>query len=325
MRRRASADSIVALVAGFLAGLPAVAVFFGSTPARAEASPHLSEQYLPSSNGIAAIAWDRSQSKLDQWLEHPYQAQSAGAQTRNFIYDSYPGVRVGTTGTWLDTVTPSVIEYVPGTGVVHTTRTLGTVQLDEYDFTPMGLAEHASVMLLEVTQSGAPAAIDAYSIFNYHLGSGSPLPGTDSETISYDAANDAYYESGPSGVAFAYGSITPSTHHGCTPNNPFGLLEAGSNLDDDTGTGGPTTDAVAGFQSSLGSLAASTPTWVGWLTVLAPDANGQAAIKRVRTWVNGRSADKLLADEVSAWQAWTKPAPTSSWMLNKSRSTPSRR
>ena len=39
-------------------------------PARAAASPHLSEQYLPSSNGIAAIAWDRSQSKLDQWLEH---------------------------------------------------------------------------------------------------------------------------------------------------------------------------------------------------------------------------------------------------------------
>ncbi|HEY3816755.1 MAG TPA: glycoside hydrolase family 15 protein [Polyangiaceae bacterium] len=290
--------------------MPALAVLFGSTPARAEAQPHLSEQYLPSSNGIAAIAWDRSQSKLDQWLEHPYQAQSAGAQSRNFIYDSYPGVRVGTTGTWLDTVTPSVIEYVPGTGVVHTVRTVGSVQLDAYDFAPMGLAEHASVMLLEATQSGAPAPIDAYAIFNYHLGSGSPSPGTDSETISYDATNDAYYESGPSGVAFAYGSVTPSTHHGCTPNNPFGLLNAGSNLDDDTGTGGPTTDAVAGFQSSLGSPAANTATWAGWLTVLAPDANGQAAIERVRTWVAGRTPDKLLADEVSAWQAWTKPAPS---------------
>ena len=309
MRRRASADSLVALGAGLLAGLPAVVVFFGSTPARAEASPHLSEHYLPSSNGIAAIAWDRSQSKLDQWLEHPYQAESAGAQTRNFIYDSYPGVRVGTTGTWLDTVTPSVIEYVPGTGVVHTTRMLGTVKLDEYDFAPMGLAEHASVMLLEVTQSGAPVPIDAYGIFNYHLGSGSPSPGTDSETISYDATNDAYYESGPSGVAFAYGSVTRSTHHGCTPNNPFGLLGAGSNLADDPGTGGATTDAVAGLQSSLGSPAANAATWAGWLTVLAPDANGQAAIQRVRTWVAGRTPDKLLADEVGAWQAWTKPPP----------------
>jgi MYXO-CTERM domain-containing protein len=305
MRRRASANSLVALVAG----LPAFAVLLGSTPARAEASPHLSEQYLPSSNGIAAIAWDRSQSKLDQWLEHPFQALNSGTQTRNFIYDSYPGVLVGTTGTWLDTVTPTVIEYVPGTGVVHTMRTLGTVQLDEYDFAPMGLAEHASVMLLEVTQTGTPTPVDAYAIFNYHLGSGSPSPGTDSETISYDATNDAYYESGPSGVAFAYGSVTPSTHHGCTPDNPFGLLNAGSNLDDDTGTGGATTDAVAGFQNSLGSPSANAPTWAGWLTVLAPDADGQAAIERVRAWVAGRTPDELLSDEVSAWQAWTKPAP----------------
>jgi len=309
MRRRASADSLVALVAGLLGGVPALAVFLGSIPARAAASQHLSEQYLPSSNGIAAIAWDRSQSKLDQWLEHPYQAQSSATQTRNFIYDSYPGVRVGTTGTWLDTVTPSVIEYVPGTGVVHTMRTVGPVQLDEYDFAPMGLAEHASVMLLEATQSGAPAAIDAYAIFNYHVGSGSPSPGTDSETISYDAANDAYYESGPSGVAFAYGSVTPSTHHGCTPDNPFGLLTAGANLDDDPGTGGATTDAVAGFQNSLGTPAASSGAWAGWLTVLAPDADGQAAIQRVRAWVAGRTPDKLLSDEVSAWQAWTTPPP----------------
>ena len=95
MRRRASGNGLVALVAA----LPAVAVLLGTTPARAEAQPHLSEQYLPSSNGIAAIAWDRSTGALDQWLEHPYQAQSAGAQTRNFAYDSYPGVRVGTTGT----------------------------------------------------------------------------------------------------------------------------------------------------------------------------------------------------------------------------------
>jgi hypothetical protein len=117
MRRRASADSLVALVAGFVAGLPALAIFLASTAARAEAQPHLSEQYLPSSNGIAAIAWDRSQSKLDQWQEHAFQALNATTQSRNFIYDSYPGVRVGTTGTWLSTPsTPTVIEYVAGHG-----------------------------------------------------------------------------------------------------------------------------------------------------------------------------------------------------------------
>lgn len=298
--------------------LVALGVVLGSGIARAEAQPHLSEQYLPSSNGIAAIAWDRSQSKLDQWLEHPYQALNSTTQSRNFIYDSYPGVRIGTTGTWLDAVTPTVIEYVPGTGIVHTTRTIGTVQLDEYDFAPMSLAEHASVMLLEVTQTGTPVAIDAYAIFNYLLGSGGPTPGSDSETITYDATNDAYYETGPSGVAFAYGSITPSSYHGCTPDDPYGLLQAGSNLDDDPGTNGPTTGAVAGFQSSLGAPAANAPAWAGWLTVLAPDANGQAAIERVRTWVAGRTPDKLLADEVSAWQAWVQPAPAGASTLEAS-------
>jgi hypothetical protein len=169
MRRAAAHGGLV--VMGFL---------LGSSLAHADVQPHLSEEYLPSSNGMAAIAWDRSQNKLDQWLEHPYQAQNETTQTRDFIYDSYPGVRVGTTGTWLDGVVPTVIAYVPGTGIVHTTRTVGTVQLDEYDYTPMGLSEYASVMLLEVTQTGAPQAIDAYAIFNYQLGSGSPNPSNDS-------------------------------------------------------------------------------------------------------------------------------------------------
>ncbi|MGH7296244.1 MAG: hypothetical protein ACRELB_14985, partial [Polyangiaceae bacterium] len=251
MRRRVAAHG----------GLVGLGVILGCAAASAEASPHRSESYLPSSNGLAAIAWDRATSKLDQWLEHPYQAQSSGVQSRNFVYDSYPGVRIGSTGTWLDAVPPTVVEYVPGTGIVHVARALGTVSLDEYDFAPMGLAEHASVMLLEVTQTGAPAAVDAYSIFNFHLGSGSPAPGTDAESITYDAARDAYYETGPSGVAFAYGSIAPSTHHGCTPDNPFNLLAAGANLADDPGTSGPTSDAVAGLQSALGSPASGAPAW----------------------------------------------------------------
>jgi GH15 family glucan-1,4-alpha-glucosidase len=296
----------------------ALGVFLGSTAARAEVLPHRSEAFLSSSNGIAAISWDRTQYKLTQFLEHPYQAQTAGAQTRNFVYDSYPGLRSGSAGTWLDTVAPTIAEYLPGTGIVHSVRTVGTVRLDEYDFAPMGLAEHASVMLLEATQTGAPAAIDAYALFNYHLGSGSPAPGTDSETITYDAARDAYVETGPSGVAMAYASVNLSTHHGCTPNNPYAALQAGSDLHDDAGTGGATTDAVAGFQSSLGTPAANAGAWAGWVTVLAPDANGGAAVDRVRAWVAGRSPDKLLSDEVAAWQAWTKPAPNGASTLESS-------
>jgi GH15 family glucan-1,4-alpha-glucosidase len=286
--------------------------------AEAAASPHSSEQWLPSSNGVAAIAWDRTQNKLVQFLEHPYASASAGAQTRNFAYDSYPGVRVGAAGTWLDGVAPLVVEYLPGTGIVHTQRSVGTVQIDEYDFAPMALAQPASLMLVKVTQTGSPGPIDVYSLFNYHLGTGSPAPGTDSEDIVYDATRDAYFETGPSGVAMAYANLTPSTYHGCTPNNPFGLLNAGQNLADDPGTGGPTTDAVPGFQTSLGSLARGSTAWVGWITALAPDANGAAAIDRVKTWVAGRSAAALLDAEVSAWGAWIKPAPSGATALEAS-------
>ena len=71
-------------------------------------------------------------------------------------------------------------------------------------------------MLLQVTQTASAGPVDAYALFNYHLGSGGPVPGADSESITYDATRDAFYETGPSGVAFAYASIVPSTHHGCT-------------------------------------------------------------------------------------------------------------
>lgn len=283
-----------------------------SSPAWATVTPHLSEQWLPSSNGLAAIAWDRTQYKLVQFLEHPYAWASAAAQTRNFAYDSYPGVRVGgpgTAGTWLNAVAPVVVEYVPGTGIVHTQRAVSGYTVDEYDFAPMGLAEHASLMLVKVTQTGGGGAIDAYSIFNYHLGTGSPAPGADSESITYDAARDAYVETGPSGVAMAYASLTPSTYHGCSPNNPYGLLSAGSNLDDDAASG-VMTDAVAGLQSSLGALAAGASGWAGWITVLAPDANGGGAVDRVRAWVNGRSPSQLLTGEMTGWASWITPAPS---------------
>ncbi len=271
--------------------------------------PHRSEQYLPFSNGLTSVAYDSQGLKLSQFLEHPYANASTSAQTRNFVYDSYPGIRIATSATWLTTVVPSVIEYVAGTGIVHTQRSYSGLTIDEYHFTPVGLTEYASVMLVKVTRTSGAGAIDAFSLFNYHLGSGSPSPGTDSETISYDGTNDAFYESGPSGVAFAYGSIPASTHHGCTPDNPFDAVNAGANLADNLGTGGPTTDAVAGMQQSLTDLPVGAAAWAGWYAVLAPDANGAAAAGRVRAWIAGRTSDVLLSSEIGGWNAWVTPAP----------------
>ena len=286
----------------------AAALLLGAAPARAVV-PHRSMTTLSSSNGLGALVYDATQYKITEFLEHAYQAASATTSSRNFAYDSYPGVRIGTTGTWLNTVAPSVIEYLPATGIIHTQRTLQGLTLDEYVFAPMALAENASVMLVKVTGDGTTGPVDVYSIFNYLLGTGSPTPGDDGETASYDPTNDAYYETGPSGVAMAFASILPSSYHGCTPNNPFALLNAGENLMDDTGSGGAITGAVEGFQSSLGTPAAGAVAWAGWIAVLAPDANGAGAITTARAWMNGRSPAQLLAAEQAAWAAWIKPAP----------------
>ncbi len=280
--------------------------------ARADVVPHASEGTLPSSNGRGAIAWNATTWRLSQFLEHAYQSPTSTTQSRQFIYDSYPGVRIGTTGTWLSSVQPTTVEYLAGTGIVHAVRSLSGYVLDEYDFAPMGLGENASVMLVTVTNKSGSASIDVYSIFNYQLGSavsGSITPGADNETLVYDAANGAYYETGPRSVAFAYVPLAPTTHHGSTPNNPYGLLNSGASLMDDVGTGGPTSGAVAGFQTSLGSLAVGASQTVGWITVLDPGANGQGAAARVATWVNGRGAGQILSDEIAGWAAWQKAPP----------------
>src|SRR4051812_7937876 len=143
-------------------------------------APHRPVRHLPSSNGRAAIAYDTQTGRLTQFLEHPYRYPAAGRETRNFAFDSYPGVRVGGAGTWLTAVTPSLIEYLPGTGIIHVVRSYMNVRFDEYHFTPMSLGEHASLMLVEATrESGAATPVDVYALFNYHLGSGGPTPGAD--------------------------------------------------------------------------------------------------------------------------------------------------
>lgn len=270
---------------------------------------HRSEKALPSSNGLASIAWDVASSRVTQFLEHPYRFPSAGKETRNFAFDSYPGVRVGASATWLTAVAPTTVEYVGGTGVVHVARSYAGVAIDEYHFAPIGLAERASVMLVKATRTSGSGAIDAYALFNYHLGSGGPAPGTDGEQVAYNASRDAFYEWGPSGVAFGYGAIGASSHHGASPSNPYASLTAGANLADNAGTAGATTDAVAGLQASLGDPAVGASAWGGWFTVLASDGQAQPAVDRVRAWIAGRAADKLLADEVAAWSAWVTAPP----------------
>ncbi|MEO8874380.1 MAG: hypothetical protein ABI461_02235, partial [Polyangiaceae bacterium] len=188
MRKKSVATSSLVALAIALGGLS----FSESAHA---VVPHRSENFLSSSNGRASIAFDVGASKLDLFLEHPYAYPSAGQSTRNFAYDSYPGIRVGSAAAWDNTMVPSLIEMIAGTGIIHVVRSFTGVQIDEYYFAPMGLPETASVMLVKATRTTTGGAVDVFGIFNYHLGSaisGTNQPGTDGETIAYDSTNDAY-------------------------------------------------------------------------------------------------------------------------------------
>ena len=157
-RKSAAASSLVAL---------AIASSVGSFAANASAVvPHRSERYLPTSNGRSSIAFDTQSSRVDLFLEHPYAEPASGQSTRNFVFDTYPGIRVGTTGAWNPTVAPSLVEMLAGTGIVHVVRATGNVQIDEYHFAPMSLAETASVMLVKVTRVSGSAAVDAFGILD---------------------------------------------------------------------------------------------------------------------------------------------------------------
>jgi GH15 family glucan-1,4-alpha-glucosidase len=305
---------------GSASSLALALISLRAAPASA-VSPHLSMTTLTSSNGLGAIVYDATQYKITQFLEHPYQAGSASSTSRNFAYDSYAGIRVGgegTVGAWFTAITPPVVEYLPGTAIIHTQRSFEGLTLDEYDFAPMALAENASVMLVKVTQTGTNGPVDVYSLFNYDVGSGNP-PSSSNESTSYDATYDAYYEwSSGVGVTMAFGSLTPSSYHACgasgASNNPFAVLTAGGNLGDDTGTGSAAvTGATEGFQSSLGTLSSGESEWAGWVTVLAPDPdNAQAAIIAAQDWfaAEGGTIEAALDAEQSAWAAWVTAAPS---------------
>ncbi|MGO9712732.1 MAG: glycoside hydrolase family 15 protein [Polyangiaceae bacterium] len=293
-----------------------------AAPARAQSvSPHLSMTTLTSSNGLGALVYDATAYKITEFLEHPYQASNSTTTSRNFAYDSYPGIRVGavgTAGTWFTGITPSVIEYLPGTGIIHTQRSLQGLTIDEYDFEPMALAENASVMMVKVTQTGTAGPVDVFSLFNYNVGTGNP-PASTNELTSYDSTYDAYYEySNGVGVTMAFGSLTASSFHACgaagASTNPYAVLTAGGNLGDDTGTGTTAvTGATEGFQSSLGTLASGASAWAAWVTVLAPDANNaQAAIITAQDWftAQGGTPAAVLAAEQSAWAAWVTAPPS---------------
>lgn len=273
---------------------------------------------LVTSNGRVVVGYDVPQKRVTSFLEHPYRATSDGAETRDVAYDLYPGLRIGGTGTWLTDVEPTSVAYENGTGIVRVSRTMSDLSIDEYHFAPIDLPEHALVSLVRVERTGGtPVPIDGYFLFNFHLGAGAPEPDANGETTQWDGTRDAWMEWGPSGLTLGYGSVGASTHHSATPENPFSALTAGSDLADNAG-GGPSDDAVAGMQWSLGSVAVGQSAWFGAFVVLDSKSDVAPRIDAIQTWIAGRSPDVLLDAERATWQSWHTPPPAGLSALEQS-------
>ncbi len=281
----------IATVSGLCAGSATAAV------------PHTSFHQASIGNGYGFGVVDGVSGRLVTLTEAPYAFRSAGVASRDVVYDAYFGVRSGGEGSWLGEVPVDTMRYVDQAGIVETTQHVGALTTRTYAFSPFGLEAPCVVLALSVTNDSGVAQNDAaaYSLFNLHLGSGAPEPGSAGEHVTYDAAHDTFSETGPSGLTARYLALGASRHHGASPKNPYSIVKAGGELVDVTDSG-VVDDAVAGFEWSLSKLAPGETRWVGVVLTLGDDT-------AARTYVAGRSADKLVTDERAAWEAWRVKPP----------------
>src|SRR6185503_5677386 len=107
-------------LAARLAGLPAVhpmlrtltaavLLLASGAAARAQPEPVPSFQYLPTGNGFGMQVFDSSQNAVVQFLERPYRyvkpnssnPDAEGQVRRNLAFDTYFGLRSGSTSLWI--------------------------------------------------------------------------------------------------------------------------------------------------------------------------------------------------------------------------------
>jgi GH15 family glucan-1,4-alpha-glucosidase len=272
---------------------------------------HTSWHTLVSSNGHASVGYDATQHKATALLEHLYKQWNGSAWTRDMLYDTYVGLKVGSTGTWLNSVTPVREEYLEQTGVIHVVHRQGTLRVDSYYYAPYELGRPALALLGQVTNEGATTASPSlFTIHNYHLGYTSDAdqvnPDASGERIQYRAASGSYLETGPGGM-FLYRPLGTPTHHDCTPSNPWQLLQNGHSLADtaDSGTG---SDRVAGFQKDF-TLAPGASGWFGVIAAFDRFSNETQLTADVDNAYGAKDAQAALAEALAGWRAWRTAPP----------------
>lgn len=280
---------------------------------RAEAAdPHPSWGLLPFGNGWGVGVWNAASRRVDALYEHTYRWAEPGVETRDVLWDTYFGLRVGGgEGQWQTDVEPDEVRMLDGAGIVMATQRIGVMTLETYAFAPWEVDAPAVVLLARVVASDrAPAQgvdVTVYGLQNLHMGAGRPDPGSTGERIVWSPENGTFTETGAAGAAVLW-PLTPPQHHAATPNDPFAAGSAGRDYVD-TEDSTVTDDAVAGFQWDLGRMLPGESTWLG--VVIAYEAGGDAGALRseITNAVSGRDPRELLASERAGWEAFLGAVP----------------
>ncbi len=282
--------------------IPATLALTGlAAPASAGVPPHASYSTLSFSNGHGASTYEVGKARIASLRDHLYAKRNASETTVNLCYDTYFGARDGGKNVWLGEAKVGSAAYVPGTGIVKVVQSHGSLSVEQYFFSPFGLAAPALVMIAKVQASATLSDAALFSIHNFHLGGGAA--GTAGEQIDYDAAKATFRERGTTtSRLMLFRSLTPPSKHGASPLNPYGLVQAGGTLTD-VNSSGVVDDAVSGFQWDL-SLKAGESAWVG-VAMVAGSASAEGALATaLDTFLKGRTPQQVLDDEQKGWDAW---------------------
>ncbi|HEY5943863.1 MAG TPA: glycoside hydrolase family 15 protein [Kofleriaceae bacterium] len=277
--------------------------------------PVPSFRYLVTGNGHGFQVFDVSANAIKEYLERPYRYLKAnptnpdgeGIVRRNLAFDTYFGLKVGASGTWLGGRAPSSVGYVDQSNIIRSSLTTNGVLAESYFVAPFGYEGNALVMLLKVTNTSASAqSVTAYSIHNFKMGSATnpDAPDSNGESIAWDATSQTATETGPGGGTLVYAPIGGADVSTCNPN-AYTTVASGGALTTQASCSG--SDQKNAFAKDLGSIPAGEARWWGVTVLFDADGNATTARTAWTAFLAGKTAEQLYTSLLAEMEAWRKP------------------
>ena len=263
--------------------------------------PVPSFRYLVTGNGLGFQVFDVSANAVKQYLERPYRylrqnpanPDGEGIVRRNLAFDTYFGVKVGTSATWFGGRMPAQVGYVDQSNMIRSALTHNGVLAESFFVSPYGYDGNALVMLLKVTNNSASAQpVTAYSIHNFKMGSATnpDAPDSNGESIAWDAASQTATENGPGGGVIVYAPVGGADVSSCNAN-AHSTVASGGTLAMQASCNG--SDQKNAFAKDLGSIPPGESRWWGVAILFDTDGNASTTRTAWSSFVNDKTAEQL--------------------------------